>query len=90
MASPFATANLTLTGGGTWDALTMGATVNTVLVQARTAVNVSVSSAADGSNPFTIKAENGLVFGSFGFNSQVIYFNGGAGVVVEIITLDRP
>lgn len=48
MASPFAPANIILTGGGAWDALTIDATVNTVLIQACSITWVFAPSATRG------------------------------------------
>ena len=86
--SPFCTRNLTLTGG--WDAFTVPNECNALLIQARTSVDVSMSTRVNGVEPFTIKADKGVVVGSFNADNQILYFQGAGGVVVELITIDRP
>lgn len=85
---PFFIANLVMTGSFIpWVIPNM---TNTFLIQSRTAVDIEISTDAAGVNKFTLKSGKGITLGSFNTNNQVIYFNGAAAVVVEIIQVRLP
>lgn len=85
---PFQIYNVTMTGS--WVEWEIPNQVNSVLVQARSTAQVEISTDISGAPKFTLKASYAVMLGSFNTNNQKLYFKGANGVVVEIVTANKP
>lgn len=85
---PFQIYNVTM--NGSWVEWAIPNQVNSVLVQARSTAQVEISTDSSGTPKFTLKASYAVMLGSFNTNNQKLYFNGANGVVVEIVTANKP
>jgi hypothetical protein len=83
MAALPKTMTVTLTGGSTWDAITIPACFS-YIIQARTDVDIKITDQSDGDPYFTLKAGGWIDSPEDASGGIVYYANGTAAVVVEV------
>ena len=85
--TPFNVSNLVM--NGSFQEFVIPPEGNTVLIQARNAVNIQISNFASGTDYWTLKSGTAIEFNSYNTNSQSLYLNGDTGKVVEIFISNK-